>query len=160
MRRLTLLLTVVLAPLVLAGTALGDAPTKTMVSSGPDTFVVGDLCSFPIAITDTRTVTTITFANGDIQRHVRVDATLSANEETVSENDSINVFIDADAPSVRTIVGAFTRISVPGAGILVLEAGRIVFDLATGAILFEAGPHEFTFHGDTAALCAYLSPAT
>ena len=111
MRRL--LLTVVLAPLVLAGTALADAPTKTTVSSGPDTFVVGDLCSFPISITDSRTVTTITFDNGDVQRHVRVDATLSANGKSVSENDSINVYIDADSPTVRTIIGAFTKISVP-----------------------------------------------
>jgi hypothetical protein len=158
MRRLTLLLTIVLTPLALAGTALADAPTKTTISSGPDTFVVGDLCSFPITITDTRTVTTMTFDNGDVQRHVRVDATLSANAKSVSENDSVNVFIDTNSPSVRTIIGAFTRISVPGAGILVLEAGRIVFDLATGVILFEAGPHEFTFHGDTAAVCAYLAP--
>jgi len=158
MRRLALLLTVALAPLALAGVALADAPTKATVSSGPETFVVPDLCSFPITITDTRTVTTISFENGDVQRHVRIDSTLSANGKTVSENDSINVYIDASAPSVRTIVGAFTRISVPGAGILVLEAGRIVFDLATGAILFEAGSHELTFHGDTAALCAYLSP--
>lgn len=155
MRRLALL-AVALAPLALAGTALADPPTKTTVSSGPETFVVPDLCSFPITITDTRTVTTITFENGDVQRHVRVDATLSANGMSVSENDSVNVFIDASSPRVRTIVGAFTRISVPGAGILVLEAGRIVFDVGTGAILFEAGPHDFTFHGDTAALCAYL----
>ncbi|HEU5206694.1 MAG TPA: hypothetical protein VFT94_03700 [Gaiellaceae bacterium] len=158
MRRL--LLTVVLAPLVLAGTALADAPTKTTISSGPDTFVVGDLCSFPISITDSRTVTTITFDNGDVQRHVRVDATLSANGKTVSENDSINVYIDADSPTVRTIIGAFTRISVPGAGILVLEAGRIVFDVATGAMLFEAGQHDFTFDGEIAALCGFLSPTT
>ena len=157
MRRLALLLTVVLAPLALAGTALATAPTKATVSSGPETFVVPDLCSFPITITDTRTVTTITFENGDVQRHVRVDATLSANGKTVSENDSINVFVDAGSPSVRTIIGAFTRISVPGAGILVFEAGRIVFDLTTGTILFEAGPHAFTFHGDTASLCGYLS---
>ena len=106
------LLTVVLAPLVLAGTALADAPTKTTVSSGPDTFVVGDLCSFPISITDSRTVTTITFDNGDVQRPVRVDATLSAKGKSVSESDSINVYIDADSPTVRTIIGAFTRISV------------------------------------------------
>ena len=160
MRQLSLLLITAIATLALAGAALADAPTKTTVSSGPETFVVPDLCSFPITITDTRTVTTITFEKSDVQRHVRVDATVSANGKSVSENDSINVFIDADSPTVRTIIGAFTRISVPGAGILVLEAGRIVFDVATGAILFEAGPHEFTFHGDTAALCGHLSPTT
>lgn len=158
MPRLALRLAIALAPLALAGTALAGPPTKTTVSSGPEAFVVPDLCSFPITITDTRTVTTITFENGDVQRHVRVDATLFADGNTVSENDSINVFIDASAPSVRTIVGAFTRISVPGDGILVFEAGRVVFDLTTGAILFEAGPHDFTFHGDTATLCAYLGP--
>ena len=160
MHRLMLFLTVVGTTVALAGTALASAPTKTTVSSGPDTFVVGDLCNFPISITDSRTVTTITFDNGDVQRHVRVDATLSANGKTVSENDSINVYIDADSPTVRTIIGAFTRISVPGAGILVLEAGRIVFDVATGTILFDAGPHDFTFDGDIAALCGYLSPTT
>ena len=53
MRRLSLLLTTAVATLALAGTAQADAPTKTTVSSGPETFVVPDLCGFPITITDT-----------------------------------------------------------------------------------------------------------
>jgi hypothetical protein len=158
MRRLALLLTIALVPLVLTAPAAADTPTKTTVSSGPEIVVIPDLCSFPVTLTDVRTVRTITFANGDVQRHVRLDNTLSANGKTVT-NDSIQVFVDAGLPSVRTIIGTFTRISVPGGGVLVLEAGRIVFDVATGAILFEAGPHEFTFHGDTAALCDYFAPS-
>jgi hypothetical protein len=51
--------------------------------------------------------------------------------------------------------GIIFRITVPGAGAVLLDVGRLVTDQQFN-IYFEAGPHQF-FNGDVAALCAALA---
>jgi hypothetical protein len=55
------------------------------------------------------------------------------------------------------VVGTVHNVQVPGYGVLVLDAGNIVFDFSGPAplILFEAGPHQFIREG-YAAVCAYF----
>jgi hypothetical protein len=53
------------------------------------------------------------------------------------------------------INGIVFRITVPGAGAVFLDVGRVILDFDEG-ILFLAGQHQF-FEGDLEGLCAALS---
>jgi hypothetical protein len=49
-------------------------------------------------------------------------------------------------------VGMRFRVAFPGLGVVLLDAGRIVFD-ADGNVVFEAGPHQ-VFNEDFTEFCA------
>jgi hypothetical protein len=51
-----------------------------------------------------------------------------------------------------TNVGVAVNLTIPGEGAVLQDVGRIIFDLATGEVLFEAGKFEY----DISALCAAL----
>jgi hypothetical protein len=89
-----------------------------------------------------------------IQRHGV--ATLTANGKTLTSNFSAMIFEDWDASQVK-VVGTVYNIQVPGAGNLLLDAGKVVIDLSTDPPTFSiAGPHQ-QFTGDVAGLCNYLA---
>ena len=48
-------------------------------------------------------------------------------------------------------VGLLGRVVVPGVGVVVAAAGRVVYSLPDWTVIFEAGPHD-----SLAALCPYL----
>jgi hypothetical protein len=56
----------------------------------------------------------------------------------------------------RLELGLRNTYSVPGEGVVLLDAGRIVIDLVTGEVLFEAGQHEF-LEGDAEAFCSFFA---
>jgi hypothetical protein len=58
------------------------------------------------------------------------------------------------SPRRNAVMGVIFRLTVPGAGSVFLDVGRIVFERGTG-IIFQAGPHQL-FDGDFDALCAAL----
>jgi hypothetical protein len=153
MCKLALLLGLLAAPFAFAATASADQPQTATI---PISFSVVDTraCgpSLPITTSGTGEIRITTFADGRQIRHSDVDITLSAGGKTVTNRQNNTVYVDG---TTRTIVGAAWTINVPGQGVLVLDAGRLVLGPG-GEVLFEAGPHEL-FHGDVAALCAYLS---
>jgi uncharacterized protein YehS (DUF1456 family) len=51
--------------------------------------------------------------------------------------------------------GVIYRVTVPGSGLVFIDAGRIVTNQAGTEITFQAGPHQ-AFDGDIAGLCAAL----
>ena len=51
--------------------------------------------------------------------------------------------------------GVIYRLTIPGAGAVFLDAGRVVVD-RDGTIYFQAGPHQL-YSGDVAGLCAALA---
>lgn len=55
------------------------------------------------------------------------------------------------------IAGLQLKLTVPGHGVVAHEVGRLIVDLVTGEIVFQAGPKDIS-DGDTAALCAALAP--
>jgi len=98
------------------------------------------------------------------------DGNLVKMEETVSGTDTFinsktgkaiaapfhnNVLID---PQTRfgANAGIIFRVTVPGAGAVFLDVGRLVTNQAGTEITFEAGPHQF-FDGDLGGLCAALT---
>lgn len=54
----------------------------------------------------------------------------------------------------QSAIGMIFAITVPGEGVVVLDAGKVVFD-SDFNIIFEAGPHQF-LHDGPARVCAAL----
>jgi hypothetical protein len=53
---------------------------------------------------------------------------------------------------IVTIVGLPFRLFIPGAGIVLRDAGKFVFDPATGEVLFDAGPNPYLSEPEIDAL--------
>jgi hypothetical protein len=68
-----------------------------------------------------------------------------------------NVLIDYTSdPPLGANAGVIFKVTVPGAGAVFLDVGRIVTDRTGEIVAFEAEPHQF-FDGDVAGLCAALA---
>jgi len=160
MSKALILLAAVLTALTVTGTAAATAPTReTNVKSL--SFVDDETCAFPIAVTVERIRTTTTFENGDQLRHVQLIVTSSANGKTWTDRDAYNVFIAAASPGTWTIVGEFTHARLVGAGTILLESGRIAYDVESDTITdLNPGPHGTGSDPDvySAAVCAALAP--
>ena len=66
-----------------------------------------------------------------------------------------NIFFDySPAPRRTANIGVIYRLVIPGAGAVVLDVGRLVFQRGSG-LIFEAGPHQI-IDGDLDALCAAM----
>lgn len=138
-------------------------PPETERFDFVDSGVASECDGFDIIANYTGTVTLTTFFNaqGDpvrVQFHGRARGTLRNLDTgyTVKDAPSIrNSFFDL-VKGTATHVGVDFHITVPGAGVVVLQAGRIVF---TGAPppTFVAGPHLGPPAASNAALCAALN---
>ena len=95
-----------------------------------------------------------TFTNPDTGRSVPWE-----QHDTIIHN--LSVPGDLDSGTIRT-TGLITRVSLPGGGSILLDAGTILEDFATGDLLHEGGPHPFRdyfVNGNASALqplCAAL----
>ena len=130
----------------------------------------GIVCgSTELLVSQTRDVVGKRFydANGDLlQRHFREDlrGTLTnpatgKSVDWVARNTLIhNLATPGDIASGTTkVTGQQARVFVAGGGTILLDAGRIVVDEATGEILGSSGPHHFDDYfvrGDADALRA------
>ncbi|HEX8508259.1 MAG TPA: hypothetical protein VF635_02000 [Propionibacteriaceae bacterium] len=65
------------------------------------------------------------------------------NSVTLEANtgSSPSIYFDDFVAGTNTIVGRRHHNNLPGQGNVALDAGRIVFDMETGEVLFSAGPH-------------------
>jgi hypothetical protein len=64
--------------------------------------------------------------------------------------------VDATAQT-DAVTGVIARLTVPGSGAVLLDVGRIVTNLETDEVTFQAGPHQLV-EGDLADLCEALAP--
>jgi len=67
-----------------------------------------------------------------------------------------NTVIIDPATRLGATSGIIYRITVPGAGAVLLDVGRIVTDRTGTIIAFQAGPHQ-AFDGDFAGICRVLA---
>jgi hypothetical protein len=152
-----------LALAVVTATALAVVASAASAAQ-PDKVVFFDSFSFE----DTWTCPGITIVQSNEERDTIVEfsptrlriqrhgvATLTANGRSVTSNFSAMIFIDLESELVK-VVGTVYNIQVPGAGSVLLDAGNVVFDNATGAVVRIAGPHQ-QLTGDVGALCSYLA---
>ena len=128
----------------------------------------GIICgSTELLISQTRDVVGKRFydANGDLlQRHFReafsgtlTNPTTGKSADWVAHNTVIhNLATPGDiASGTTTVTGQQIRVFVAGGATVLLDAGRVVIDEATGEILSSAGPHHFDDYfvrGDADAL--------
>jgi hypothetical protein len=142
------------------GHAAGGQPEITRFTDVFD-FVVpeGEGCPFAIRVEGQSKVIVQEFET-HLVVHVNSKATVTnlatgfAIEDPGTYMDIVHFDGQGNAETVSTI-GSIFRIVIPGQGIVAQDTGIITFDLATGEVLFEGGPHE-VFHGE-ADLCALLS---
>ena len=83
-----------------------------------------------------------------------------SNSETGASIFSPDVGIDKtvinpDGSGTVAVIGIVSRIVVPGEGLVFTHLGKIVFDINTGEVVFEAGQHD-DFAELLPALCSAL----
>ena len=159
----------VLVPLAFAAPALAAPPTTvvTTVELGEFAFVDEDLCGFPIMFDESGTFKVKTFYDREGNRvrtiltnfNDRYTATATANGKTLATNYplvAITSIDENDEADFRIELGLRNAYTVPGAGVVLIDAGRVIIDQATGEVLFEAGQHQF-LNGDGDAFCDYFA---
>ena len=162
MRRLVL--SSVVLSLVFAAPALAVPPTTevTEVELGDFASENTELCGFPILFDESGSFKVKTFYDAE-ENPVRTilsnfkggySATATANGKTLATNYPLVIIEYGE--DLRLELGLRNAYRVPGAGVVLLDAGRVVIDLATDDVLFEAGQHQF-LNGDADAFCDYFA---
>jgi hypothetical protein len=77
--------------------------------------------------------------------------------EGFSEHDRSNAVVDLSSGQEVTSSAVAYRVTVPGEGVVLLQAGTIRFD-EDGNATFIAGPHQVFPESDTQKLCEALAP--
>src|SRR6266540_555577 len=162
MRQFTVLLGLIgTLALALAATA-GATPPTTETFHDEGSMIDTELCGFAINASfevDDR-ITTFYDSAGDpirVVERVTFLGTLTNGDKSVVDNDNWVVVHDL-VGGTDIFLGTVFNINVPGEGIVVLDAGRVIFDAETGEILFEGGPHQALHgEGDFEAICDYLA---
>lgn len=115
-------------------------------------------CDFPFLEVFDGRVTITTFFDEDanptrLTFHLPFHGTLTneATGESVSADQVLKETVDLEE-GTDSLVGMRFRVAFPGLGVVLLDAGRIVFD-ADGNVVFEAGPHQ-VFNEDFTEFCA------
>jgi hypothetical protein len=165
MRRLRLLilfsLLVLSATGLLAYPAAAVEPTRVPIDQ-TDTFVVRDICNFPVTITATLVGTETTFYDQSgavtrVQVHVVEQDVFTANRETLTGlpyTFNIRVLFEDGEVTHVYASGIVARVPLPD-GTVFLSAGRLDFAAHPGAeyrIVPDVGRS-----GDVAAFCAALA---
>lgn len=164
MKRLFMLLTLgatMALMLALAGSASAAKPeVRTFHFEGTD--VIADCGDFEVVddfVFDIRSLAFFDRAgNEDFARNHFVIHDIFSNSvtgESFATTTRQNVVVDL--PSLKEISGSGLsyRVTVPGEGVVLLQAGRLEFDEA-GNVAFQAGPKQ-VLEQDFAKLCAALA---
>ena len=124
------------------------------------------LCGFPISLDFSGQGTFEVFfdAEGNLVRgHIleHSTGTLSANGIEVRDTATDNRFFDLRTQTLVE-VGLVFRDWAPGVGVVLMDRGRLIWNLDDNGEMvdppiFEAGPHP-ELHGDLGELCAVLTP--
>jgi len=164
MRKSLLALALIVLPLVFAAAALAAPPTNEVTTIVDQIDVDEDICAdfgFDVTFVENGTFKTRTFYDrqgNEVKTilsnfNVRFTSTATANGKTLSTNYPL-VFITRGDADIR--VGLRNAYHVPGAGVVLLDAGHLILD-ANGDVVFEAGQHDL-LNGSVDAFCGYFEP--
>jgi hypothetical protein len=163
MRKWFLAIALIVLPLAFTGAALAVPPTNEVTTIVNVSDVDTDICAdfgFDVTFVENGTFKTRTFYDSEGNTiktilsnfNVRYTSTATANGKTLSTNYPL-VFITYTDADIR--VGLRNAYHVPGEGVVLLDAGRLILDPETGEVSFEAGQHEF-LSGSVSAFCGYF----
>ena len=135
------------------GTSVANASAPSITTTQLNqTIIDTQSCSFPDTQVFTGTVRTISFSDGTVRQHLTLVGTITANGNTIRDTDHYDVTTTTD--SATKIVGTLIHIVVPGAGLVMIDAGNIAIS-PSGDLSFTGRQDQLT--GNTAAFCAALS---
>jgi hypothetical protein len=162
MRKWFIALPLIVLPLAFAAPVLAVPPTTEVISIDHSARVNTTLCGFAITFIENGTFKVTTYydkAGNPVKSiltnyNVRYTETATANGKTLVANYPL-VSITSLASGTGVSVGLRANYTVPGAGAVLLDAGRIVFD-PSGAVVFEAGLHQL-LDGSVSAFCGYFA---
>jgi len=152
-----------------ASSTASAAGTLTTIVEVNDTFTNDFDCPFPLEETVSGSYKDMLYldVNGNPVKEIltaqfRGPLTVTwanpATGKTLSSNQAASLIVyynpDGTFASLQN-VGLLFHVSIPGAGTVLLDVGRVVIRRGQG-IVFAAGPHQ-ELSGDTAAFCAALS---
>jgi hypothetical protein len=147
--------------LALAGSAFAASPERETIHEEGTEFIAdcGDFDVLTDYVLDAEIITFFDSAgNPDYDRVHFTFHDFYYNSETsegFAETESGHTLDDLPSGNEVTSQGLSYRVTVPGGGAVLLQAGRLVFDEA-GNVVFEAGPHQ-VLSGDTDELCEALA---
>jgi hypothetical protein len=101
----------------------------------------------------------VTGALRAIEAYQGLNVLVTANNKSASSNIAGPIFYRFDLDGIvsqEIEVGLTIALVAPGWGVILHEAGRLVYDLVTDEIVFEAGPHE-VLHNERERFCAYFT---
>ena len=126
------------------------------------TFVIdaGDLCSFPLRVSEQARGTELLFFNdqGDIVRR-KVVTEFTGTWTGLDSGKSLierETFVNIDKDNTFSVIGLNWHFRLPSGGTVVIDVGRILVDATTFEILFESGKHQVIDNG-LEVICHYLS---
>lgn len=163
-RRLLLVCSTILLALTLYTPAFAGKP-EFIIIPVDDTVVAGECDGFSVIehVQGRVKVSTHFDKNGNFVMEIArfsLRHTYS-NSETGASLSSQDVGIDKvvieqDGSGTVAVIGIVARIIIPGEGPVFRHLGRIVFDVNTGEVLFEAGQHD-DFADFLPVLCSALA---
>ena len=164
MRKWFLALALIVLPLMFAAAALAVPPTTEETEIVNDETVDSDICAefgFDVTFIENGTFKTKTYYDREgnevktilTNSSVRFTSIASANGKTLLTNYPL-VFITRGDGDIR--VGLRNAYHVPGAGVVLLDAGHLILDINTGDVVFEAGQHEL-LNGSVGDFCGYFT---
>jgi hypothetical protein len=155
--------------LALAGSASAAEPeTETFHEEGTD--VVANCGGFKVLTDFEEDVQITTFfdsaGNPDyarVQEHFQDFFYNSKTGEGFTETDTLTAVFDLSSKNkisdkeITSIRGLAFHVTVPGEGVVLLDAGKLLYD-AKGHLVFEAGHHQILgSNSDTEKLCEALA---
>jgi hypothetical protein len=156
---LSTLVTTMAVMLALAGSAFAASPEQVTIQEEGTEFIAdcGDFDVLADYVLDMRIITYFDRAGDPDSSKVHFQfQSFYYNSETgegFAETETGTDVFDIETGEL-TSHGLSYRVTVPGGGAVLLQAGRIVYDEA-GNVVFEAGPHQ-VLSGDTEKLCKAL----
>jgi hypothetical protein len=164
MRRSLALLFATALALVVAASASAMKPS---VETGPMAgFTDTSLCGFPIDVSFSGSVRTTTYFSQDgvptrqLQIFGHFVVTFTTSEASLTTGGPAPTILTFDANGdleTVVIVGLNAAITIPGQGVVLLDAGRVVLFDATGQLKPESGFHAVFGSGDAPKFCAALA---
>jgi hypothetical protein len=161
-RIMTALFVLVALGLTASPASAQQLPTTVVTTDVNFTVVDTALCGFEITFISNGTYKTTTYYDSTGNRvksiltnyNSRYTETATANGKTLTTNFPA-VYITSYPSGASVQLGLRAAYTVPGAGVVLLDAGRISFD-PSGAVVFEAGQHQL-IDGSAPAFCSYFA---